>query len=190
MVEISAAGLMAINMVIMIFAVMIIFAIGYKTVPPNKVMVFKRRQHPEGFAYQFISGGGRFIPLVGRKPEVLSLNANLVRLELSDLRTKHNGENRKAFVDASAVYKISSSAEDLKLASENLSGKTDQEIAEVVRSKMEAGLRRLFSEKNFEEIAPDRDTLAGHISWIGSLDLNPVGLQLRSFHCHDIRLRG
>ena len=187
----NEVAIVALVMVFAILSQVVIFATRYKKVPPNKAMVvYGRRMGPGGPGYRIISGGGKFIFPIIESYAFLPLDVRGLDYDLDDVRTISNGEERRAHLVASAQVKITSEPSGLKVAAEHLLGKPDEEIDRIARSMLEGGLRTMFREHAFEELDKDRDMMSALIQRTAAQEMLNIGLEIRGFQVHDLRLKG
>jgi uncharacterized membrane protein YqiK len=185
---ISSVTLVIAIFVVMVVLMMIFFATQYKTVPPNKAMLFRDGRSGDEWAHAIV-GGGRFVLPGSAGFDIVPLDVRYMDLVMSGLRTTSHGVDRKAALKAVVVYKVTSHQTTLLGSAKHLVGKTHGGIAVIVKERMEARAREMFQDMDYERIAPDRDTLRVNVQRYMSVDLMSVGIEIRDFHLHMIRLQ-
>jgi len=174
-----------------VIGVLVIYAVGYTKVPPNMAMVLKKvRRYPDGTSRRMVVvGGGRFLIPGSGGCDFIDLSVHPVRLQMSGLKTTLGGNPAKATIDMLFLVKVSSEKEALQVAAENLVGKTEEEFMGIAREALEASLRRMFQELPYEEIEPDRDTLAGNIQRMICVPLREMGIDVRDARLFHIQVQ-
>jgi len=187
----SVAGVaVVLLMVIVIAAMVLIFASRYKKVPPNKAMVVYGHMMPGGKGHMIIVAGGKFIYPVIEQYAFLPLDVRTLEIGFDDVTVDTAGGPRKARVKATAMYKIGSDPAVLDAAAEHLLGKPDVEIERIARDILEGALREMLSTMDFEKVRTDRDAVALGIHQRASDTLMNMGLEIRAFTFKELTLKG
>ena len=176
--------------VIMIVALVLVFASRYKKVPPNKAMVVYGRRMGGGKGYIIVSGGGKFIMPIVEQYAFLPLEVRTLEFDLDSVTVDTIGGPRKARIRATAMYKIGSDPAVLEIAAEQLLGKPDEEIEKIARDILEGAIRELLTSLDFEKVSNDRDAVALGIHQRASSTLMNMGLEIRAFTFKELALKG
>lgn len=191
MVQIEVIIAMA-NVVISMAVLMLVYALRYKKVPPNKAMVvYGRKTHPGmRIGYQTINGGGKFLLPIIESCEYLDLEPIGLDLVLDDIHTTYQGTPANARCRATAVVKIPTEKNALYVATEHLMGKSRGEIAEIARLVIEGAIHERYHDEPFETLDKDFDSWLTYVQRNVAMDLLNVGIEIRFFNMHDTSLKG
>jgi flotillin len=178
---------MVIMMVGAMLATIILYALRYKKVPPNKAMVvYGRRAGPGGKGYRIYSGGGKFIMPVVEGDEYLSLNALPINLEYKNLEIDPKKSKARVNLKVSVVVKIASDPASLDTAAEQLMGKSEDEIAKMATDIIDAHVKGIIIISDPNKIKIDRDAVAERIQNMAAKDLRNLGIEVRTIVINDI----
>jgi len=166
---------------IAIIGALVIYTMGYKTIPPNQALVMKRKGRlPDGTTRRMVViGGGRFMPPGSRSYDLLDLSVHPLRLQLSGLRTTREGNPAKGAIDITVMAKVSAEKGALHESAETLAGKSSEEVLGMTREALEMGLRQMFQEIPYEDIDPDPDRLASNLSRFIISPVEELGMEVR-----------
>jgi uncharacterized membrane protein YqiK len=185
---------MVLVVVIMCFAMIamvVVYSIGYTTIPPNKVMVLFRGKREKGMKAQaLISGGGRFIIPGGGSYPILDLTTDLVEFELNGVPTRSEGPPITIRLRVAVIWKITSDANTLKETAGKLVERTRGENKMAVKETVERAIRNFAPSMSIQEFEADREMLSRKIQpAVGEL-MNELGLEIRSFYILNIKRQG
>jgi len=187
----TAVTIMLVIMIFAMFAMMAVYAMGYKTVPPNKAMVIYRGKGKNGIEPRaIISGGGKFIIPGGESYILLDLTADLIEFELNRVQSNSHGNPITFRLQVAVVWKITTDPSILKETAGILVERTRGENQIAVKERMEMAIRNAASSLTAEEFETDRDLFAGKIQHVASDLVNELGLEIRSLHILNVKTSG
>ena len=111
----------------------------------------------------------------------LRLDAWTLDLVVSDIVTDVKRSGAKINIQAVAQVKITSDEATLSTATENLRGKTEQQVDEIALRTLEGRVRGVCAALTVEEVNSDRDAIASKILGVAGNDLRNMGIEIRSF---------
>ena len=176
-------------MIIAIIAMIIIYAMRYKRVPPNKAMVVfgRRTMRADRKGYRVLTGGGKFIVPIVEEVKYLPLDVRNLKFKLDNVKTDPKTESARLKLEATAIIKIGSDPMSLNTAAEMLLDKKDEEINKMAYDVIEAHIKGICKTLKFEQIDTDRDLMAERIQNIIAMDLRNIGLEVRSMVINDVK---
>jgi flotillin len=174
--------------IIAVMANILIYAMKYKKVPPNKAMVvFGRKQMRTRKGYQIIIGGAKFILPILEEIAFLSLEARPLKIALNKVRVDTRNEKAVIALKANSVIRITSDPRILEVAAVNLLEKSDKEINEIATNIIEGPVRNVCSHTTLDEIRNNFPQVSSTISETANENLNKVGLEMVSFNIVDVQ---
>ena len=176
-------------MIIAIIAMIIIYAMRYKRVPPNKAMVVfgRRTMRADRKGYRVLTGGGKFIVPIVEEVKYLPLDVRNLKFKLDNVKTDPKTESARLKLEATAIIKIGSDPMSLNTAAEMLLDKKDEEINKMAYDVIEAHIKGICKTLKFEQIDTDRDLMAERIQNIIAMDLRNIGIEIRSMVINDVK---
>jgi len=190
--------LVAVINAIVILSLIVVYVRRFIRVPPNKALVIygsgmgsrhtiDKMGKPRIFGgCEIVLGGGRFIPPIVKDYAFLSLDVTTIDLHVRNIITDRSRDHLKIELTAIAHVGISREMKALKIAAENLLGKTEQEIRELASKTFEAQVRSLCSRLTYEEMNAGRDELAKSVLSSAGTELAKLGMETKSFVIHDL----
>ena len=182
-------GMMVLTCAIFVMAVIIMYKLNYKRVPPNKAMVvFGRPIGPRGEkGYNILTGGGKFLMPIVEEVAYLPLDVRNLSFQLKNLKTNVQKKGSKINIDAAATIKIASDPVSLNTAAETLLDKKDDEINKIAYDIIEGHFRGLIKTIRFDDIDQDHDALASRVQTMAAMDLRNVGMEIRTIVIKDVK---
>jgi flotillin len=181
-------GILIIMIVGACLALIVIYKINYKRVPPNKAMIVFGKKNPRTkIGYRILTGGGKFIMPIVEDVAYLPLDVRKITLDLKKIHMDVERSNKLVDVKITAFIKISSQSDLLHTAAEQLLGKTDDEINSIAREILETHLEGMLATIDIKTLKTDRDLVATRIQATAAADLMNMGLEIRSFAISNIR---
>lgn len=147
----------------------------YKKVPPDKAMVVFGRG-----GFRVFTASGKLIWPVFESYEMLPLDVRTLDIKLNRVITDTTTGGTRVDIWVVAQVKISSQDEVLKTSAENLLHKSDEEINEIAHSTLSGHIRGMCATLTPAEINSERDKVASYIMRMASVDLQNMGLEIRS----------
>ena len=143
MVEVTICIAMAMPLIMML-VIMVLFALSYRKVPPNRALVlFKGTPDREMKVLRTIQGGGRFMPPGGMSSQELDMTVDLTEFEMTGVPTDSGGYPTSLRLRVAALWKINSIAEVLEEKAGGLMDRTQGENKMAVKEQLEAAFRNL-----------------------------------------------
>jgi flotillin len=181
-------GVLIIIIIVFQLALIGIYKMNYKRVPPNKAMVVFGKKNPRTkMGYRILTGGGKFIVPVVQDVAYLPLDVRKIVIDLKKINIDVENSNKKVDVKITALIKISSQQHMLHTAAEQLLGKSDDEINSIAHDILEAHLEGLFATIDMKILKTDRDLVVTRIQAIAGADLKNMGLEIRSLVISNVR---
>ncbi|HLF07148.1 MAG TPA: flotillin family protein [Thermoplasmata archaeon] len=183
---------------IVILSLIVVYVKRFISVPPDKAMVIygsgmgsqhtiDKQGKPRIFGgCEIVLGGGRFVPPVVKSFAFLSLDVITIDLRVRDIVTDRSRDHLRIELTAITHVGISREMKALKIAAENLLGKTEQEIRDIAPKSFEAQVRSLCSRLTYEEMNADREELAKAVLASTGKELAKLGMETRSFVIRDL----
>lgn len=185
--EVLAIG----GIVIAFMATILIYAMKYKKVPPNKAMVvYGAKQKRTRKGYIIITGGAKFIQPILETYEFLSLESIPLKMALNNVRVDTHNEKAIISLKANSVVRISSDPRILETAAGNLLGKSGKEIGDIAMNMIEGSIRNICANTPLNEIRDNFPEVSPLIMSTANWDLNNVGLEMVSFSIVDVVRKG
>ncbi|MBN1510063.1 MAG: hypothetical protein JW955_24670 [Sedimentisphaerales bacterium] len=160
-----------------------VMASRYKKIPPNEVGIFYGRKyryvdsegktHRRGF--RVVAGGGALLWPVIEHFQPMSTAVSQVEIDEHDIPNK---DNVKISAKGVATFKIETTQEALHNAAAAFLGKTDEELARIVRNILQGHLRSIIGKLNINEILRDRDAFNKKVVEESTEELRRLGIQI------------
>ena len=133
--------------VIMLFALMVmmvLYAMGYKKVPPNKSMVLFRGDRERGpVVHGIVHGGGRFLFPGARNLKVIDMHANMLEFEMTGVPTLSVGLPATLRLRVAAIWRIDGDPETLRASAGRLIERTHGENEMAIQENLESTIRAM-----------------------------------------------
>jgi uncharacterized membrane protein YqiK len=180
--------------IIMIFAqllMVVMYAIGYRTVPPNKAMVLFRGKREKGAeAVYVIRGGGRFILPGSGNMALLDMDVDLVEFDMTGVPTKTEGGRITLRLKVAAIWRINGDTETLLRTGGTLADRTQGENEMAVRKELEKALTNLCRGISPEAVQSDSDLVKRKVTEEANGALDVLGLQVMTIELLKIKPQG
>lgn len=160
-----------------------VMASRYKKIPPNEVGIFYGRKysytdsdgkvHRRGF--RVVAGGGALLWPVIEHFQPMSTAVSQVEIDEHDIP---NQDNVKISAKGVATYKIETTQEALHNAAAAFLGKSDEELARIVRNILQGHLRSIIGKLDINEILRDRDAFNKKVVEESTEELKRLGIQI------------
>jgi len=171
-------------LIAMAFIIVIkVMASRYKKIPPNEVGIFYGRKyrsvdsdgkvHYRGF--RVVAGGGALLWPVIEHFQPMSTAVSQVEIDEHDIPNK---DNVKISAKGVATFKIETTQEALHNAAAAFLGKSDEELARIVRNILQGHLRSIIGKLNINEILRDRDAFNKKVVEESTEELKRLGIQI------------
>jgi flotillin len=178
-VTVSMILLIAVAFVVVVWAM----ASRYKKIPPNEVGIFYGRKYrymdPSGKArergFRVVAGGGSLLWPIVEHFQPMSTAVSQVEIDEHDIPNK---DNVKISAKGVATYKIETTEESLHNAAAAFLGKSDEELARIVRNILQGHLRSIIGKLNINEILRDRDAFNKKVVEESTEELKRLGIQI------------
>ncbi|MBE6291038.1 MAG: flotillin family protein [Bacteroidales bacterium] len=179
---IGSIGLLAVILVVVIFATFSFVIRRYRRCPSDKILVIYGSTG-SGSA-KCIHGGGRFVwPII---QDYAYLNLTPISID-ANLTNALSRQNIRVDVPCRFTVGISTEADSMNNAAERLLGLTSNEIQELARDILFGQLRLVIATMSIEEINSDRDKFLENISKNVEVELKKIGLRLINVNVTDIK---
>jgi len=179
---IGSIGLLAVILVVVIFATFSFVIRRYRRCPSDKILVIYGSTG-SGSA-KCIHGGGRFVwPII---QDYAYLNLTPISID-ANLTNALSRQNIRVDVPCRFTVGISTEAYSMNNAAERLLGLTSNEIQELARDILFGQLRLVIATMSIEEINSDRDKFLENISKNVEVELKKIGLRLINVNVTDIK---
>ncbi len=160
-----------------------VMASRYKKIPPNEVGIFYGRKYryadPDGKVhrrgFRVVAGGGALLWPVIEHFQPMSTAVSQVEIDEHDIPNK---DNVKISAKGVATFKIETTQEALHNAAAAFLGKSDQELAFIVRNILQGHLRSIIGKLNINEILRDRDAFNKKVVEESTEELKRLGIQI------------
>lgn len=191
MFSIDLSGLVPI-VIALVLIVTLLLAISrmlkwYRRVPPNKVMVIFGGSHGKGTekrGFRIVKGGGTFVvPII---EEVKELSLDLMTIEV-DVVNVYTIAGVPVSVTGVAQVKIGGDDVAINVASEQLLGKTPEQVRDVAHQTLSGHLRAILGGLTVDEIFKDRNAFAQKVAEVAKADMANMGLHVVSFTIKEVR---
>jgi flotillin len=171
--------LIAVAFVVVVWAM----ASRYKKIPPNQVGIFYGRKYKyldaEGKlchrGFRVVAGGGALLWPIIEHFQPMSTAVSQVEIDEHDIPNK---DNVKISAKGVATYKIETTQESLHNAAAAFLGKSDEELARIVRNILQGHLRSIIGKLNINEILRDRDAFNKKVVEESTEELKRLGIQI------------
>ncbi|SUY46120.1 flotillin [Clostridium putrefaciens] len=166
--------------------VIILIVIGiilsmWKKVPQDKAIVVT------GLKKRVISGGGGIVIPILERTDKISLENMKIEVRIGNALT---GQGVGISADGVSVIKVKSDHESVLSAVEQFNtGNEDKTIAiikDTSKDVLEGKLREIVSKMTIEEIYKDREMFAARVQEVAAIDLDQMGLEIKTFTIRDI----
>ncbi len=160
-----------------------VMASRYKKIPPNEVGIFYGRKYryidPDGKitrrGFRVVAGGGALLWPVIEHFQPMSTAVTQVEIDEHDIPNK---DNVKISAKGVATFKIETTQEALHNAAAAFLGKSDEELARIVRNILQGHLRSIIGKLNINEILRDRDAFNKKVVEESTEELKRLGIQI------------
>ena len=160
-----------------------VMASRYKKIPPNEVGIFYGRRYrsvdSEGKVshrgFRVVAGGGALVWPVIEHFQPMSTSVTQVEIDEHDIPNK---DNVKISAKGVATFKIETTQESLHNAAAAFLGKSDEELARIVRNILQGHLRSIIGKLNINEILRDRDEFNKKVVEESTEELKRLGIQI------------
>ncbi|NIP36133.1 MAG: hypothetical protein GWN18_14385, partial [Thermoplasmata archaeon] len=177
----EATVIMVLIVLFAMMATIVVYAIGYRKVPPNKALVVLRMgRRADDSRGGVISGGGRFIMPGVESHRMLDLTVDLVKFELDRVETTSQGRPITMRIKVAALWKITTQSNALMSAASSLVERTHGENRMAVKETLEGAIRELAASSTLEDIETDRDLVSARVQVSASELMDRHGLEIRS----------
>jgi flotillin len=171
--------LIAVAFVVVVWAM----ASRYKKIPPNQVGIFYGRKYKyldadgklQHRGFRVVAGGGALLWPIIEHFQPMSTGVSQVEIDEHDIPNK---DNVKISARGVATYKIETTQESLHNAAAAFLGKTEDELARIVRNILQGHLRSIIGKLNISEILRDRDAFNKKVVEESTEELRRLGIQI------------
>jgi flotillin len=171
--------LIAVAFVVVVWAM----ASRYKKIPPNQVGIFYGRKYKyldadgklQHRGFRVVAGGGALLWPIIEHFQLMSTGVSQVEIDEHDIPNK---DNVKISARGVATYKIETTQESLHNAAAAFLGKTEDELARIVRNILQGHLRSIIGKLNISEILRDRDAFNKKVVEESTEELRRLGIQI------------
>jgi len=171
--------LIAVAFVVVVWAM----ASRYKKIPPNQVGIFYGRKYKyldadgklQHRGFRVVAGGGALLWPIIEHFQFMSTAVSQVEIDEHDIPNK---DNVKISARGVATYKIETTQESLHNAAAAFLGKTEDELARIVRNILQGHLRSIIGKLNISEILRDRDAFNKKVVEESTEELRRLGIQI------------
>ncbi|MCL5280533.1 MAG: SPFH domain-containing protein [Planctomycetes bacterium] len=171
--------LIAVAFVVVVWAM----ATRYKKIPPNQVGIFYGRKYKyidangklQHRGFRVVAGGGALLWPIIEHFQPMSTAVSQVEIDEHDIPNK---DNVKISAKGVATYKIETTQESLHNAAASFLGKSDDELARIVRNILQGHLRSIIGKLNINEILRDRDAFNKKVVEESTEELRRLGIQI------------
>jgi flotillin len=176
---VSMILLIAVAFVVVVWAM----ASRYKKIPPNQVGIFYGRKYKyldadgklQHRGFRVVAGGGALLWPIIEHFQPMSTGVSQVEIDEHDIPNK---DNVKISARGVATYKIETTQESLHNAAAAFLGKTEDELARIVRNILQGHLRSIIGKLNISEILRDRDAFNKKVVEESTEELRRLGIQI------------
>jgi flotillin len=166
-------------------------ATRYKKIPPNQVGIFYGRKYktltPEGKlecrGFRVVAGGGSLLWPIIEHFQPMSTAVSQVEIDEHEIPNK---DNVKISARGVATYKIETTEESLHNAAAAFLGKSDEELARIVRNILQGHLRSIIGKLNINDILRDRDAFNKNVVVESTEELRRLGIQIITLVIQDV----
>ena len=183
--------IIAVSVVVLVLALVVVWARNYKKVGPNQVLVISGRTstvtEPGGqkrhVGYRLQVGGGTFVWPMLESAEVFPLEVFSIGLRCPDVLTAYG-----VLISAEAQGQVKARSDEpaLHRAVENFLSKGSSGITYVAQEVLEGHMRGILGTMAVEEIYSQREEFAQKVREAAAKDFDLLGLELISFSLKDI----
>ena len=179
---VGSIGLLAVILVVVIFATFSFVIRRYRRCPSDKILVVYGKTG--GGSAKCIHGGGKFVwPII---QDYAYLNLTPISID-ANLTNALSRQNIRVDVPCRFTVGISTEPDSMNNAAERLLGLTSNEIQELARDILFGQLRLVIATMSIEEINSDRDKFLENISKNVEVELKKIGLRLINVNVTDIK---
>lgn len=174
--------LFVLPVILILFALVIgILLFTYVKAPPDTAYIISGSKKGQKV---LIGRAGFRIPLLHRLDQ---LSLKLIPLDIKTSAPVPTKDCINIFVDSAVNVKVSSNAEDIKIAAENFLNKKPDEIGRVVKEVLEGNVREIICMMELRELIGDRKKFVSLVVENVKPDLKAMGLELISFNVQNFR---
>jgi uncharacterized membrane protein YqiK len=176
---------------IMMLAMTAMFALGYRTVPPNRALVlFRQDREGKRQALGMIQGGGRFMMPGARNTAELDMTVDMTEFELSGVPTSSSGPTTSLRLKMVALWYITRDLDELKERASTLLDRTHGENEMAVKDQLEAAIRDISSGLSPESMQCDRRSIEGKTVKVANAALADLGIEVLTIRLLEIKPKG
>ncbi|UCC93633.1 MAG: SPFH domain-containing protein, partial [Thermoplasmata archaeon] len=169
----------------------VIYAIGYRKVPPNNAMVlFRGRPDKGGEAVYVIQGGGRFMLPGSGNYVLLEMDTDLVEFQMTGVPTKSEGGPVTLRLNVATIWRIVGDNESLLRAAGTLINKTRGENEMSVKGELEKAITNLCRGYSWQAVQSDSDLVKNKVTEEANQALAGLGLEIMTTEFLKIRPQG
>jgi len=179
--------LIAIAFVVVVWAM----ATRYKKIPPNQVGIFYGRKYKlidangklQHRGFRVVAGGGSLLWPIIEHFQPMSTGVSQVEIDEHEIPNK---DNVKISARGVATYKIETTQESLHNAAAAFLGKSEDELARIVRNILQGHLRSIIGKLNINDILRDRDAFNKNVVVESTEELRRLGIQIITLVIQDV----
>ena len=183
--------IIAASLVVLVAALVVAWALNYKKVGPNQVLVVSGRTstitdaggHKHKVGYRLQVGGGTFVWPMLETAEVFPLEVFSISLRCPDVLT---AQGVLISAESQGQIKACSDGPALHRAVENFLSKGSSGITYVAQEVLEGHVRAILGTMVVEDIYGQREEFARKVQDAAAVDFARLGLELISFSLKDI----
>jgi uncharacterized membrane protein YqiK len=176
---------------LMMLAMLVLYALGYKKVAPNKVMVLFRGSPEKGSTViGVVQGGGRFMSPGARNFRMLDINADILEFEMTGVPTESGGSPVTLRLRVAAIWRIQSEPEVLKASAGKLVERTHGENEMAVREQLERVIRNMSGGMSAASFETDMMAVRSKATNDADLAVADLGLQVVAVRFLEVRPQG
>lgn len=172
--------------VAIIVAFMIVLALTYVKVPPNKALIISgfRKNKKTNRSRVVVGGATLRIPFLER---VDSLSLNIMQLDIKTSRPVPTVEYIDIYVDGVANVKIKSDVASISNAAEKFLGMSKETISHIAQQVLEACLRDIIGSMKITELVTNKDLISQKAQESAAVEMEQMGLEIVNFAIQGFR---
>ncbi|MBU5591486.1 flotillin family protein [Clostridium sp. MSJ-4] len=153
----------------------------WKKVPQDKAIVVT------GLKKRVISGGGGIVIPILERTDKISLENMKIEVRIGNALTE---QGVGITADGVSVIKVKSDHESVLAAIEQFNTGNEEKTIAIIKDTskdvLEGKLREIVSKMTVEEIYKDREMFAARVQEVAAIDLDQMGLEIKTFTIRDI----
>ncbi len=177
---------LTIVMICMVFALLIVYIMRYKKIPPNKVMLVFGRRMADGSDMMILSSGGKFIMPIFETHTFLDLEVRTIDMNLKDVMSM---EGNLMDMDLVCQYAITQQELVIRNAATFLLDKSPEELDEIIMKNLEGHMRGVCRILGMTAIFAETKYLNREFAQSANHDLSNIGIELISVVLRDVRIK-